>query len=335
MAAFVDFKYYDSTSDTPAISGLNFGTNADRLCVLANLVTNTVTLNSLTLDGSSMLPADASGSGPGGAWNITGHTKAPSGTGALNIASSQTPAGQLKCVLAASFDGIASVRSVAKVDSGGSPGQPTATVTTVAGDIVVLLGNDLGVYDPTITPGSGATVLTGSGYFIGLMKTASGTSTTINGTFSGSAKNWQGVVFVLTPTGGGTPAGMATETDTALALAGKQIRALGMAIETDTALALVTLAGLPFNTAPYEFGQRTGLDIEDFALYASTALNVSVFAEADVLLASRLFAYTESTGADGRLTRKTHASLTASSWYFFVARNADGSLSGCGRIQAT
>ncbi len=143
------------------------------------------------------------------------------------------------------------------------------------------------------------------------------------------------LVIDYTAGSGGTPPGIATETDTALALAGKQIRALGMASETDAALALVTLAGLPFNTAPYEFGQRTGLDVADFAIYASTALNVSVYAESDVLLASQLFSYTETTGSNGRLTRKTHASLTASSWYFFVARNADGSLSGCGRIQAT
>lgn len=135
--------------------------------------------------------------------------------------------------------------------------------------------------------------------------------------------------------GGGTAVGLAAETDAALALAGKHIRALGLATETDTALALTSAAGLPFNTAPYEFGQRTGLDVADFSIYASTSLNVSVFADADVLLASRLFAYTESTGSDGRLTRKSHASLAAGSYYFFVARNADGSLSGCGRIQAT
>ena len=128
---------------------------------------------------------------------------------------------------------------------------------------------------------------------------------------------------------------MATETDTALALAGKQIRALGMATETDAALALVTLAGLPFNTAPYEFGQRTGLDVADFAIYASTALNVSVYAEADVLLASKLFSYTESTGTDGRLTRKSHASLTAGSWYIFVAVTTGGAMVAAGRIQAT
>lgn len=133
----------------------------------------------------------------------------------------------------------------------------------------------------------------------------------------------------------GTPPGLATETDAALALAGMQIRALGMASETDTALALVTLAGLPFNTAPYEFGQRTGLDVADFSIYASTAINVSVYAAADVLLASQLFSYTETTGTDGRLTRKTHASLTAGSTYIFVAVTAGGAMVAAGRITAT
>jgi hypothetical protein len=93
-------------------------------------------------------------------------------------------------------------------------------------------------------------------------------------------------------------------------------------------------AGLPFNTSPYEFGQRTGLDIEDFAIFASTSINISVYADNDVLLATQLFSYTETTGSNGRLTRKDHASLVASTTYFFVARNADGTLSGCGRITA-
>jgi hypothetical protein len=96
----------------------------------------------------------------------------------------------------------------------------------------------------------------------------------------------------------------------------------------------LVLAGLPFNTSTYEFGQRTGLAVADFAIFASTALNISVYALADVLLATQLFSYTESTGSNGRLTRKDHASLVAGTTYFFVARNADGSLNGCGTIQA-
>jgi hypothetical protein len=96
----------------------------------------------------------------------------------------------------------------------------------------------------------------------------------------------------------------------------------------------VVLAGLDFDTSEYEFGQRTGLDVADFALFASTSLNVSVYADADYLLASQLFSYTESTNSSGMLSRKEHVSLTAGSWYFCVFRNADGTLCGCVRIQA-
>ena len=183
------------------------------------------------------------------------------------------------------------------------------------------------------TPGVAATSFAGAVARL-IQTTAAAASTTFAWTPTASAASR---IVSLKFVAAGTAPGIAAETDAALALSGKQIRALGLATETDAALALTgtALAGLPFNTSAYEFGQRTGLDIEDFSLYASTSLNVSVFADADVLLASRLFAYTESTGSDGRLTRKTHASLTASNWYFFVARNADGSLSGCGRIQAT
>lgn len=198
---FVDFKYYDSTSDTPSIASVNVGTNEDRFAVLASVVAATVTINTLTLGGENLMPTSASGTGPSG-FLLDAFAKTITGTGSLALASSATPVGVGKNYLLATFDGIASLRSAAAVGSGGVAGQPTATVTTVAGDVVVLMGNDLSIYDPTITPGSGATVLAGSGFFIALMKTATGTSTTINGTFSGGNRNWQGLVFVLTPTAG-------------------------------------------------------------------------------------------------------------------------------------
>lgn len=185
--------------------------------------------------------------------------------------------------------------------------------------------------------GSGSTVQ----LYIGatLAATLSGVSTLGAGDIEiGGRSVYINRVTGVDPAGGaGTPPGIAAETDAALALSGKQIRALGLATETDAALALTgtALAGLPFNTSAYEFGQRTGLDIEDFSLYASTSLNVSVFADADVLLASRLFAYTESTGSDGRLTRKTHASLVAGTTYIFVAVTTGGALVAAGRITAT
>lgn len=229
----------------------------------------------------------------------------------------------------------AGVDSSASSSTGAAVGGAAGTRTLAAGDVLVgscdsYNGGPLSSDGTALSSGGGLA----SNYYASAYKTGTGSVTL---TFSGGVSPVCSSYMVLKAAAGGTPPGLATETDTALALSGKQIRALGLATETDAALALTgaALAGLPFNTSAYEFGQRTGLDIEDFSLYASTSLNVSVFADADVLLASRLFAYTESTGSDGRLTRKTHASLTASNWYFFVARNADGSLSGCGRIQAT
>lgn len=97
----------------------------------------------------------------------------------------------------------------------------------------------------------------------------------------------------------------------------------------------VVLAGLDFDTSGYVFTQRTGLAIPAFALFPALPLTVSVYALADLALASQLFSYSASTDAAGKLARKTHASLVAASWYFFVARNADGTLNGCGPIQAT
>lgn len=96
------------------------------------------------------------------------------------------------------------------------------------------------------------------------------------------------------------------------------------------------LAGLDLNSSTYEFGQRTGLAVTDFALFTSALIYVSVYADADLALTSQLFAYSETTHATtGQLTRKTHASLVSGSWYFLVFRNGDGSLNGCVRIQAS
>lgn len=187
---------------------------------------------------------------------------------------------------------------------------------------------------PAFTAGSGWTLRSSEQYHGDQDKYFAGAATGETATMNGGSAGPM-LVMVFKETSSGPVIGVATETDTALALAGKQIRDLGLATETDTALALTSAAGLPFNTAPYEFGQRTGLDVADFSVYASTALNVSVYAATDVLLTTQLFAYTESTGSDGRLTRKTHASLVAGTTYIFVAVTAGGALVAAGRITAT
>lgn len=227
--------------------------------------------------------------------------------------------------------GIADVWAITSAGGGGTS-MTSAAFTTAQADELAVFGM---AGATTFTAGSGWTKRAEMNYF-GVQDqlfSAIQTAQTASMTCGGSA----GPIVLLTlKLPGAVPGpGIATEADTALALASKQIRAAGMATETDTALALVTLAGLPFNTAPYEFGQRTGLDVDDFSIYASTSLNVSVYAATDVLLASQLFAYTESTGSDGRLTRKTHASLTAGTVYIFVAVTTGGALVAAGRITAT
>ena len=245
----------------------------------------------------------------------------------------------IEITVAASSGAVEASDSNDGIGTSGIQAAATGINATSGATVLALWCFDRSPAVPTVAGYTASSQLTQSGNTVSEYdyKTAASalTGETASGTVSPNAYYVSALLSIKAAGGGGTPAGIATETDAALALAGKQIRAAGMASETDTALALVTLAGLPFNTSPYEFGQRTGLDIEDFAIYASTALNVSVYAEADVLLASKLFSYTESTGTDGRLTRKSHASLTAGSWYIFVAVTTGGAMVAAGRIQAT
>lgn len=98
---------------------------------------------------------------------------------------------------------------------------------------------------------------------------------------------------------------------------------------------VVTIAGLDLNSSTYEFGQRTGLAITDFALFAITSVAVSVFADS-LPLGNPLFSYAETTGVNGQLTRKTDAALVAGSFYYVGAVTNDGTKRpGMVRMQAT
>lgn len=102
---------------------------------------------------------------------------------------------------------------------------------------------------------------------------------------------------VFASAGGGGTVGLATETDTALGLAGVQIRGAGLAAETDTALALagvsVRSAGLASETdSAFALAAKqitaTGLAIESdtaFALAAGTPNGVGLAEETDTAFA--------------------------------------------------
>lgn len=122
----------------------------------------------------------------------------------------------------------------------------------------------------------------------------------------------------------GTPAGLATETDTALALAAKQIAATGLATEADTALALTTTAGLDFHSAAgLIFGDLAGA-LTSLAREASVSMVLRVYAVASpgsLVVESG----TLTTDSNGRLARYTHASLVAATSYICTfIRASDG-----------
>ncbi len=132
----------------------------------------------------------------------------------------------------------------------------------------------------------------------------------------------------------GTPPGLATETDTALALLGMQLRAVGLATETDTALNLTTTAGLDFHTAPGLIfgdlaGALTGIARQTAVI---TVLRVYAVASPGVLVVE---SGTLTTDSNGRLPRYTHASLAAGTSYHCICiRASDGEIVSA-KLQAT
>lgn len=122
----------------------------------------------------------------------------------------------------------------------------------------------------------------------------------------------------------GTPAGLATETDTALALAAKQIKAAGLASEADTALALTTSAGFDFHTAAgLIFGDLAGA-LTSLARQAAVNMVLRVYAVASP--GSLVHeSGTLTTGSNGRLPRFTHSSLSlGTNYHCMLIRASDG-----------
>lgn len=147
-------------------------------------------------------------------------------------------------------------------------------------------------------------------------------------------------------TGGGTPPGIATEADTALALAAQQIKAVGLATETDIALALAGPASSPVGlatetdtalalTSPagFDFHSAAGLIFGDLA-----GALTSLARQAAVNMVLRVYAVaspgalvvesgTLTTDSNGRLARFTHASLVAGTAYHcMLIRASDGEI---------
>ena len=200
---FLQFSYHDGGTEDPSISALNIGSNAGRFALVHLVSASGSSASAMTYAGESMLPAlDSDTVYNGNQQNA--YAKAITATGSNSLAFTMTPSTvAYRTALCALFDGIASIRSVTSGHTNGTAGSLSVTATTVAGDIMVVLGTDLGFYE-TFTATGGATRMTGAEiYFIGAYKEATGASTTITGTFGGGARNHQWTVFVLEPSGGG------------------------------------------------------------------------------------------------------------------------------------
>ncbi len=133
--------------------------------------------------------------------------------------------------------------------------------------------------------------------------------------------------------GGGTAVGLATESDAALALAGRQIRAVGLATESDTALALTSAAGFDFHTATgLVFGDLAG-GLVGLARQSSVAMVLRVYAVGSGALVVE--SGTLTTDSNGRLGRYSHASLAAATAYHCVfVRASDGEIA-CAKLTTT
>lgn len=104
----------------------------------------------------------------------------------------------------ASYDNVSGIRGSAVFNSAFG-NSPTLTVTTVAGDNVVMMGND-NIFGVSFTPSSPATLISvgafnsSTGTYFACQETATGTSTVIDGTLNGNV-TWSVAAVAMIPAG--------------------------------------------------------------------------------------------------------------------------------------
>lgn len=195
-------QIYTTAVEDPVSASLALGANAGRAAVGFMSVGTAYAVSSAGITSGDALSSTATAAVDG--FDRYGFAGLVTQTGSQTVTfDTDAPAGQLKWGAVASYEDVASIRSIAIV-SGASGTNPSATVTTVAGDMVVLLGISAGA-TASISAAGGATDFDGGAAdTIALEKIASGASTTINGTWSG-ASAWYAVVAVLVPVAAPAP----------------------------------------------------------------------------------------------------------------------------------
>lgn len=189
--------YYASGSTDPfSISSVDIGTAAGR-CVLVFVYrfSGSGSPTGATYAGEALTAGVTGTNSLGGTFPWALYYKVGvTATGSNSVSVSTGAPGSTYVAIAATYTGVGSVRGTAG-DDRDSGSQPSVTITTVSGDLVVLLGAD-SENGSTFTASSPATAFTTTGAQYGAEETASTTSTTIDGTLSvGSI--WSAGAFAL------------------------------------------------------------------------------------------------------------------------------------------
>lgn len=188
-------NFQSSGSGFPLTRALNFGTNADRWCVVHVFFTSGLTLSDVTANGVG-LTQRATGAGMGGGTHRV-YEGSVAGTGSLNVEATGTGAGVCWMTCAA-YDGVSGYRASSAALKTSTAGTDNITApTTVAGDLVWCGGND-NTAGATFAGTSGTSTLAANAGEFALGKTASGTSTQLDFTITPSG-SWQGGVLALVP----------------------------------------------------------------------------------------------------------------------------------------
>lgn len=211
----VDYAQKFESSVDAITMPLNVGSVANRYVLAFVFGTNT-TINSVTIGGVAMtqLVVDTNINGP----QFAMYGAVVAATGVLNIVPTWSGISGSKLVQAVSYNDVSGIRGAAVSGKAGE-NLPSLTLATVANDIVVMMGND-NLFGYTFTPAAPATLLTvgtfdaSLGAYFGCEETASGTSTTVNGTLTANCP-WGATAAALIPAGTAPFAGNAQAVATA------------------------------------------------------------------------------------------------------------------------
>lgn len=211
---------------------IDAGTAPDRLVmVFAAASLSSSTLSSVTIDGVAVTPQSS---------NVNGASKncymayalAVAGTGLVTVELTYNESGGTKYYSAVSYSGVASVRGT-PITAKASGNAPSATVPTVADDLVALLGWD-NAFGTTFTAAAPAVAfITGTRF--GAEELATSTSTVINGTLANNVA-WMVFAIAMVPAATGvTLAGDGTGTTTSSAQLPPIVDLAGAGSSTSTA----------------------------------------------------------------------------------------------------